>query len=541
MSERVETRVLRLWPEVEVNTTENYADKQIMGASMTGFAWGIAGLAIVIGGVSMMNSQLMAVIERTQEIGVLRAIGWRKRRVMFLILGESVLVGFFGGVVGVILGWLMMASLSDFMAFFGAGTADINSNILAQAFITVLILGFIGGIYPAWRASRMPPVEALRYEGGSSGSKVRRLPFGGMALQSLWQRTSRTILTLGVIGITVGGITALEAMVRGTMSMFNHFSNESEIMIRQAGIADTGYSTIDQQIGSKIAGIEGVQAVSGMVFSATMIPEAGSFFIYRGLAPNEYAIQQENIVAGEHLTSNHQILLGKMMADAMNKDVGDTIELIGSRFKVVGIFENSASWMEMGGIISLRDAQNIAGKPRKVSMYMVKVFDPADAHAIVAQINQRFPEAHAALSGEFAEQMPDMATMDMMMASISVLAIAVGGFGVMNTMLMAVLERTREIGVLRALGWQRRRILSMIIKEAIWLGILGGLSGILIGYGLGYFIGKAPMMGDMFAMIWEVDIFVRAIGIALFLGILGGIYPAFRATRLQPVEALRYE
>ena len=111
----------------------------------------------------------------------------------------------------------------------------------------------------------------------------------------------------------------------------------------------------------------------------------------------------------------------------------------------------------------------------------------------------------------------------------------------MNTMLMAVLERTREIGVLRALGWRRRRILGMILQEATLLGILGGLTGILIALGLGFLFSKTPMVGEMLSPVWEVDIFIRAIAIALFLGILGGIYPAFRATRLQPVEALRYE
>jgi ABC-type antimicrobial peptide transport system permease subunit len=541
LSERVITRVQRIRSGIDINSTETFADKQIMGTSMQGFAWGIAGLAIVIGGVGMMNSQLMAVIERTREIGVLRSVGWSRRRVLIMILGESLLVGILGGILGILLGWLMMTASSDVMSFFGASTANIRPGILIQAFITVLVLGFVGGAYPAWRASQLPPVEALRYEGGSGGEKVRRLPLGGMALQSLWQRTSRTFLTLGAIGITVGGIIALEATVRGVMDTISGMSRDAEIMIRQAGIADTGYSTIDQRVGSKIAGIPGIRAVSGLIFSATMIPETGSFFIYRGMAPNEYSIQQENIVEGEHLTSNHQILLGRMMAEAMNKGVGDTIDLTGSRYKVVGIYESSASWMEMGGIISLRDAQILAGKPRKVSFFLVKVTAPTRADEIVDIINESYPEAHAALTGEFAEQMPDMQTMDVMMGAISFLAILVGGMGVMNAMLMAVLERTREIGVLRALGWRKFRVLSMILQESIWLGILGGLSGILIAFGLGYLLGNTPMFGDMLAPRWEFDIFVRAITIALFLGMLGGLYPAFRATRLQPVEALRYE
>ncbi len=107
------------------------------------------------------------------------------------------------------------------------------------------------------------------------------------------------------------------------------------------------------------------------------------------------------------------------------------------------------------------------------------------AEKVVEIINTQFPEVHASLTGDFAEQMPDFEAMDAMMAAISFLAIFVGGLGVMNTMLMAVLERTREIGVLRALGWRRLRILGMILQEALMLGILGGLAGILIALGLG--------------------------------------------------------
>ena len=108
-------------------------------------------------------------------------------------------------------------------------------------------------------------------------------------------------------------------------------------------------------------------------------------------------------------------------------------------------------------------------------------------------------------------------------------------------MLMAVLERTREIGVLRALGWRRRRVLGMIMRESALLGILGGLVGIGIAFSIGYGLSRTPLVGDALTLVWELDIFVRAIGIALALGIFGGIYPAVRATYLQPVEALQYE
>jgi ABC-type antimicrobial peptide transport system permease subunit len=540
LSDRLEERVGRLWSDVAISSTESYADKQLMGNYMQGFAWSIAGLSIVIGGIGMMNSQLMAVMERTREIGVLRSVGWNKRRILFMILGESLLVGVLGGLIGIGLGWFMLVGASDVVSFFGASAENIRPAVLIQAAITVMVLGFVGGAYPAWKASRLQPVEALSYEGGSAG-KARRLPIGGMPIQSLWQRTSRTLLTLGVIGVTVGGIMALEAMVRGTMELVSGMGGDAEIMIRQAGIADTGYSTIDQRVGTKIATIPEIESVSGMIFSATAMPESGMFFIYRGLAPNEYSIQRINVVEGERLTTNHQIMLGRLMADNLNIDVGDTIEVMSSRFRVVGIYESGTGFMELGGIVSLRDGQTISGKPRKVGLYMVKVKDPSQAQEVVEMINARFPEVHAALTGEFAEQMPDFEASNAMMAGISFLAIMVGGVGVMNTMLMSVLERTREIGVLRALGWRRSRILRMIMTEALLLGVFGAIAGILIAFGLGDLLIRAPMLGDLLELKWESDIFINAISLAIFLGVLGGFYPAFRATRLQPVEALRYE
>ena len=541
LQDRVQSRVERRWSDLSLSTTDDFADKQMMGDIMKAFVWVIAGLAIVIGGVGMMNAQLMAVVERTREIGVLRSVGWKRGRILRMILGESIIVGLIGGIFGIALGWFMISYFEDFAGFFGASKSSVTPEIIQQALLTVVVLGFVGGAYPAWRASRMPPIEALRYEGGTSGSKARRLPIGGMAVQSLWQRSARTLLTLGVIAITVGGIIALEAAVSGMMDTFAGMSADSEIMVRQAGVADTEYSALDERVGDKIAAFPEVAHVSGMAFSGTVLPDSGAVFIMLGYAPNEYAIRQFNIVEGERISTNRQIMLGSMMAEAMNLSVGDSLELSSRRFKVVGIYESGVTWQEMGGVSTLRDAQNFMGRPHKVGMMMVKVHDPEQAEAVVAKINTQIPDAHASLSGEFAQEMPDMANANAMLGSISFLAIFVGGVGVLNTMLMAVMERTREIGVFRALGWRRWRILRLIITEALILGLLGGLIGIGLAFVFFNAFNAIPIYNGMLSARWELDIFLRAIAVALGLGLLGGIYPAFRATRLQPVEALRYE
>jgi putative ABC transport system permease protein len=136
------------------------------------------------------------------------------------------------------------------------------------------------------------------------------------------------------------------------------------------------------------------------------------------------------------LKSNHQVLLGSALADALHKQVGDTVELSGSRFRVAGLYETGIAWEDMGGVVSLRDAQAMAGRPRKVSFYAIKMRDPDQALMLVERINQEMPEVHAALAGEFVEQLPDMQNSDSMISGISLLAIVIGGVGVLNTMLM---------------------------------------------------------------------------------------------------------
>jgi ABC-type antimicrobial peptide transport system permease subunit len=445
--------------------------------------------------------------------------------------------------MGISIGYLLISNLSKSTTVLGVNTGNVTQDLLVQAMSIVLVLGLVGGLYPAWRASRLQPVEALRYEGGSSGSRIRRLPFGGMAVQSLWQRSGRTFLTLSVIGLTVGAIMALESIVAGTtQSMTDMISgSDVEIMIRQADISDTSLSIIDDRVIDKISAMPEVKSASGVVFTAVMMPEAGGFFIILGYAPNEFAIQRFNIVEGKAINSNHQIMIGRAMAESLKKDVGDTIDLSGMRYSVVGIYESSIGWEELGGVVTLRDGQTFTGKPRKSTMVAVKLYDPTQAVAMVEKINIEFPGIHAALTADFANQMPDMRNSNSMIGAISVLAILVGGVGVLNTMLMSVFERTREIGVLRALGWGRQRILGLILREALMLGLLGGLTGIAIALGLVFLLQSIPMIGMVITAVWSTQIFVRALSVALLLGLVGGLYPAFRATRLTPIEALRYE
>ena len=134
-----------------------------------------------------------------------------------------------------------------------------------------------------------------------------------------------------------------------------------------------------------------------------------------------------------------------------------------------------------------------------------------------------------------------MQNMNAMLGAISALAILVGGVVVTNTMVMAVLERTREVGTLRALGWRQTRVLWMILSESLLLSLIAAGAGLLLGVGLNQALQAIPGMGAFLSAVYTPQVIGQAVAISLFLGAAGGLYPAWYASRLSPVEALRYE
>jgi ABC-type lipoprotein release transport system permease subunit len=421
---------------------------------------------------------------------------------------------------------------------------EFSIGLFAQAFIIAILLGVLGGLYPAWRASRLIPLEAMRYDGGGSRrSGLFGLNVGGLALKNLLRRKTRTALTLLAIGIGIGVVVAMGGIMDGFKGQINTMigGSNAHLAAIEAGISDTGYSSIDERVGSQIAAHPAVSHVSGAVIGALTNVGEAPFFIFFGYHPGEAAIQHFKIVEGEPLRANRQLVLGRSAAEAMGMEVGDTIRLNQSAFRIVGISETGTGYEDAGALMTLRDAQMLAGKPRQVTLYSIELQNPSEAEEVRDWLNENLPQIDVSLTSEFAESMPDFEAAGAMMGGLTVLMALVGSVGMTNTILMSVLERTREIGVLRALGWSRWRVLGMVLRESLLLALLGGLTGIAIGFALVKLLATIPAVGELFAATITPTLMVQAIAVALFLGALGGLYPAWRATRLRPVEALRYE
>ncbi len=556
----VMNQVERRFPKLTASRSANYMDNQAETMMLRAMGWFIGLLAVLAGGLGMMNTMLMSVFERTREIGVLRALGWRNRRVLQMILGEAFILSVLGGLLGNALGVAMIYGVNQVPALMWMMDQAYSPTLFMQAMFVALFLGAMGGVYPAWRASRLQPIEAMRYEGTSGQVKSQKLKvgdsqiqpptsnlqplisiFGGMALRNLMRQRTRTLLTMLAIGVGVGLVVMLGGMGEGMLEQLGGMGSEvGDLTVSEAKASDMSVAAIDEKVGRYAALLPDVQHVTGLLLGIATMPGTPYFLVF-GIDPAGYGIRHFAITEGERMRLPREMLLGKVAAKSYKKHVGDTMQISGNAFRVVGIYETGIGYEDSSGVISLAEAQRVFKKPNQVSFYGIKLKDPAQANVVRQQIESRMPQVTVSASSEFGEKMNDMQSFRMMTNALSLISILVGGVGMMNAMLMSVYERTREIGTLRALGWRRRRVVWMIVREAILLSILGGIAGIVVGIGLGALISMEPSMGGYLRGSYSLILLSQAMIVALVLGGIGALYPAWRASNLSPIEALRYE
>ena len=158
-----------------------------------------------------------------------------------------------------------------------------------------------------------------------------------------------------------------------------------------------------------------------------------------------------------------------------------------------------------------------------------------------AAVAARWPGFKAFTASQVAEQSAAIRGAKAMSWATTTITVVLGAVGVMNTMMMSVSERTREIGLLLAVGWRRRRIVQLVLYEAVVLSIAGGLIGLAVGITTVKLLERTPLLQGKIAGEIGLPLFALALGVAVPLGVAGGAFPAIRAAQLQPGQALRYE
>jgi putative ABC transport system permease protein len=268
------------------------------------------------------------------------------------------------------------------------------------------------------------------------------------------------------------------------------------------------------------------------------------FFFLMGRQAEDLAASPPSAMEGRLLApdATDEVMLGSRAADELDAEIGDRVTIDENSFRVVGTYQTGSLWEDGGAYAPLATVQDMSAKSGVVTAVYITVEPAADPAAVADSIEDDFKNlVTIADVGEFGKVDQGVEFMDAANIAISVLAVGIGAIGVMNTMIMSVLERTREIGILRAVGWSGRRILRMIIGESLLLCVVAAA----VGAALGVLATRAILLIDMVRNLLEPqytpDIFIRGLVVAVVVALLGAIYPALRAVRLTPMEALRYE
>jgi putative ABC transport system permease protein len=382
--------------------------------------------------------------------------------------------------------------------------------------------------------------------------------------RNLMRRGVRSVLTVLGLGIGIAAVVSLIGISWGFEHSFTKLyeAKSIDLVVVKAGVADRLTSNLPLEVGEKLLKIEGVQQIAGTL---TDVQDAAASrdgkeevkvegVMCNGWEADSLLFRGIRLLSGRTLQPSDKgkkvAMIGRVLAMNLDRKVGDSLEVSRVPYQVIGIFE-SDSLFENGGLIEPLDVlQKAMGRQDSVSGFVVvaRNRDRASIEALSKRIEKEVPDKENGITGVAAVPARDYIQGDLqvrlvkaMAFATSVIALLLGSLGVLNTMMMAVFERTREIGVLRALGWRRPRVLGLILGEAMCLGLLGAAVGAALGVAGVRALQVMPTASAYISPELPLSVLILGGFLGIGLSALGGVYPALRAAALNPTEALHHE
>ncbi|MEA3430434.1 MAG: ABC transporter permease [Nanoarchaeota archaeon] len=383
--------------------------------------------------------------------------------------------------------------------------------------------------------------------------------------KNLKSRKMRSWLT--IIGVIIG-IAAIVSLFLISQGLQNAVEQQFEkmgvknIRVVPGGLTGppTGALRMDIDIKDNIERVKGVDYVDSVLMANAEV-ELGKETLFFSIISYDTDLGEEGFVdmdieplEGRLLQKGDRdvVLLGWTIAkDAFDKEIfaKNSIVVEGRKMKIVGVLEKTGT-IDESVYMPLETAQDLLGIYNEINVFVVNIKDGIDITNVAEDIRHELErdldesEFTVYTPEQLLNQINDiLGIIQIVLVGIAAVSLLVGAIGIMNAMFTSVLERTREIGVMKAIGAKNRDILLIFLIESGFIGLFGGVIGAIIGVVLAKVVqvGAAAFNFSLLLIIIDWRVIVFSLVFAFFVGVISGIVPALKAAKLQPVDALRYE
>jgi putative ABC transport system permease protein len=381
--------------------------------------------------------------------------------------------------------------------------------------------------------------------------------FSTFVVKNIIRRRVRSSLTIIGVAVAVGAVVALVGISFGFEQSFLKIYEKKnvDLIVQKAGEKQKLLSALPESLGDRIAALPGLKpgekavktVYAGLLDHIQMDELEPVGLLIQGVPPNsplfnnwKFTPPDCKLKAGD----TKQVLLGSNLAATLNKKPGDTITVLDDQeFQVVGIFEAGTTYEDGMMIMALEGLQKFMGRKGLVTGFSIALEDrsPEAIDRVAKSIAGLAKNLDIKTTKELVDSTNEIRFIHAMAWVTSTVALFIGAIGMLNTMIMSVFERTKEIGVLRAIGWGRWRVVKMILMESILLSLLGGAVGTLAAMLLTNVLSRFPVAAGFIEGNLAPSVILEGFLIALGVGLLGAAYPAYRGAQLLPTEALRHE
>lgn len=384
--------------------------------------------------------------------------------------------------------------------------------------------------------------------------------FGNLVLKNLTRRPARTALTLVALATAITAVVSLFGIAQGFTKAFSdvYEAHGIDIVVSRQGTADRLSSSVDGQFVTQVSKIPGVLKTAGVMLDTLSLEQEGIYGIpTMGIANDSWMrdsyplIEAETNLAprphdsesGTKPGTTRSLLLGVHLAERIGRKAGESVTLFDEQYQVAGVFRSTSAWENGSMILPLETLQQLTDRPGQVT-YINVILDrspdsPASAREVIQAIESMDRRLLALTTSEYVETDTRMQIAHAMAWMTSAIALLIGSIGTLNTMLTSVLERTKEIGILRAIGWPRRRVVGMILGESCGLAIVASILGIFFAVLITRLLSQSPAARGLIAPHIDIRAILLGVTLSLVIGLLGATLPALRAARLSPTEAFR--